>query len=243
MMTIRRAATLGTNPSSDVNMRCHFAFQGYQDAAHIHEGRLRVANTAVLRPGECFRLEREHDVDIVTWVQQGELITHTEDFLPETVPAGALHVLRTGTGCTDMAWHAGADGASFVQLWFLADEEGMTPCQEIREDDRTSSEGGFQILASGFPEDDPEENDLPDDAAPVTLSSRARFLLATIPTGEGAAYDTVEGRDLYLILVSGNVKIGNEELTPGDGASFEGEQQIVVIAEETAVVLLADVAA
>ena len=243
MMTIRRAATLGTNPSSDVNMRCHFAFQGYQETAHIHEGRLRVANTTVLRPGECFRLERERDVDIVTWVQHGELITHTEDFLPETVPAGGLHVLRTGTGCAGMAWHAGADGASFVQLWFLADQEGMRPCQEIREAERTSSEGGFQILASGFPEDDPEESDIPDDAAPVTLSSQARFLLATIPAGEGAAYSTAEGRDLYLILVSGNVKIGNAELAPGDGASFESQQEIVVIAEKTAVVLLSDIAA
>lgn len=63
-----------------------------------------------------------------------------------------------------MAWQAGADGASFIQFWLLADTEGGSPTQEARPAFPRLEDGGFRIIASGFPEDDPEMAEVIDDA-------------------------------------------------------------------------------
>ncbi|WP_130732784.1 hypothetical protein [Komagataeibacter xylinus] len=243
MITIRHAASLGTAHDSGQVLRCHFAFADYADPAHGHEGRLRAVNACTLPAGETYRIGPEAAVDIVTWVADGTLATGMDGFEPDALGTGGLHLASTGSGCAQLAWCAGGQGASFIQFWFLADTQGMAPAQEMRPALPELEEGGFRILASGFPEDDPEEGESMEDGAPVTLAARARLLHAAIPAGEGAAYGTAPGRVLYLLVVSGAVRIGTQGLSAGDAAAISGLTDITVMADEAAVVLLADVAA
>ncbi|AQU87506.1 hypothetical protein B0W47_08475 [Komagataeibacter nataicola] len=244
MITIRPAGSLGTAHDGGQVLRCHFAFADYTDPAHGHEGRLRAVNACTLPAGETYRIGPEAAVDIVTWVAEGTLATAMEGFEPDALGTGGLHLASTGSGCAQLAWRAGnKQGAAFIQFWFLADTQGMTPVQETRPALPELEDGGFRILASGFPEDDPEEGESVDDGAPVTLASRARLLHATLPTGEGAAYGTAPERVLYLLVVSGAARIGTQGLRAGDAAAISGLTDITVMADEAAVVLLADVAA
>ncbi|WP_308721340.1 hypothetical protein [Komagataeibacter xylinus] len=243
MITIRHAASLGTAHDGGQVLRCHFAFADYADPTHGHEGRLRAVNACTLPAGAAYRIGPEAAVDIVTWVADGTLATDMAGFEPDALGTGGLHLASTGSGCAQMAWRAGGQGASFIQFWFLADTQGMVPAQEMRPALPELEDGGFRILASGFPEDDPEEGESVDDGAPVTLTSRARLLHAALPAGEGAAYGTAPGRVLYLLVVSGAVRIGTQGLHAGDAAAISELTDITVTADEAAVVLLADVAA
>ncbi|QHC35185.1 hypothetical protein [Komagataeibacter xylinus] len=243
MITIRHAASLGTAHDGGQVLRCHFAFADYADPAHGHEGRLRAVNACTLPAGETYRIGPEAAVDIMTWVAKGTLATAMDGFAPDTLGTGGLHLASTGSGCAQLAWRAGGQGASFIQFWFLADTQGMTPVQEMRPALPEREDGGFRILASGFPEDDPEEGESVEDGAPVTLAARARLLHAALPGGEGAAYGTAPGRVLYLLVISGSVRIGTQGLSAGDAAAISGLSDITVMADEAAVVLLADVAA
>ncbi|GBQ24970.1 pirin [Acetobacter estunensis NRIC 0472] len=243
MITVRRADTLGIAHDGGVTFHCHFAFADWQDTAHVHEGRLRVVNQATLMSGETCRLGPEANVDILSWVKRGGLHVQIDEFPHESLPAGDLHLASTGTGCVHLQWTADKEGAEFFQFWLMNDTEGDTPLQTVRAADPAQADGGFHILASGFPEDDPEDRTVVEDGSPAVLRARARFLQATIPAGEGAAYQTSSGRDLYLVVVSGQMRIGNEVLMPGDGAAVEDEDNLVVIAKESGVVLLMDIAA
>ena len=242
MITIRQAPTLGSAHSDTLILRCHFAFADYQDPAHIHDGRLRVLNLGMLKPEQAYHLGPEANVDILTWLSAGSLVSHADGFEQEEVGQGGLHLLSTGTGCKRLEWSAGPEGATFIQFWFMADVEGVAPAQEVRASFLQLEDGGFRILASGFPEDDPEEDGQITDGAPVTLTARARLLHAIIPAAEGAAYSTTLGRDLYLLVVSGIVTIDGYVLHCGDAAAITGQQDIVVIAQEKAELLLVDVA-
>ncbi|MGS0648542.1 pirin family protein [Komagataeibacter melomenusus] len=242
MITIRHAASLGTAHDGGQDLRCHFAFADYADPAHGHEGRLRAVNTGTLPAGGTYRIGPEAAVDIVTWVVKGALATDMEGFAPDALGAGGLHLASTGSGCAQLAWRAGGQGAGFIQFWFLSDTQGTTPAQEMRPALPELEDGGFRIFASGFPEDDPEEAQRVSDGAPVTLSARARLLHAAIPAGEGAAYGTAPGRVLYLLVVSGAARIDTVALHAGDAAAISGQTDITVMADEAAVVLLADVA-
>ena len=242
MITIRRAATLGFAHSDNLTLRCHFAFAEYQEPAHQHDGRLRVLNQGMLRPSEAYHLGPEAAVDILTWLPAGGLTTHMDDFASDTIEADGLHLISTGSGCQKLEWKAGAEGAAFIQFWFLPDTDEGMPRQESRLSFPQLEDGGFRILASGFPEDDPEESEIVTDGAAVALSAGARLLHAGIPAGEGAAYSTNTNRELYLLVVSGVVSIEETVLQTGDAAAVSGVTNLTVMAQENAVVLLTDVA-
>lgn len=242
MITIRRAESLGLAHSDTLTLRCHFAFADYQTTEYGHEGRLRAINLGAMPPSGHYRLGPEAGVDIVTWVSAGQLQSNAENFPAELIQSGGLHLLGTGHGVQSMAWQAGREGASFIQFWLLADTEGGAPAQETRAAFPALEDGGFRIIASGFPEDDPEVMEAIDDGAPVTLSARSRLLHADIPAGEGAAYQTTEGRDLHVLVVSGTITISGEALAAGDSALLTQTSSVIVVATQASVVLLSDIA-
>lgn len=243
MIRVRRAETLGAVRSGTFELRCHFAFATYQDPVHQHDGQLRVLNLGALRPSETYSLRAEAAVDILTWVQAGSLTAQIDDFAPEVIQTEGLHLISTGSCCQTLGWKAGAEGASFLQFWFLADTEDGLARQESRKRFSQADDGGFRVLASGFPEDDPEDWGTITDGAPVTLSAGVRLLHATIKAGEGAAYNTTLVRDLYLVVVSGVVRLEGTILNAGDAVAVRSVVTLAVMADERAVVLLADVAA
>ncbi|MFT8417219.1 MAG: hypothetical protein ABF636_00115 [Acetobacter sp.] len=242
-VTIRRADTLGQAHSDTLVLRCHFAFADFQDPHYEHEGRLRAINLGSIPPGGAYKLGPEANVDVVTWLRAGTLQTDVVDFPSEVIRAGGLHLLSAGVGVGSMAWRAGPEGAAFIQFWLLADTEGGSPAQEVRAAFPQLEDGGFRIIASGFPEDDPEAMESIDDGAPVVLSARSRLLHADIPVGEGAAYQTTEGRDLHVLVVSGAITISGTPLACGDAAMLAQTSSVVVLATSDAVVLLTDIAA
>ncbi len=243
MITVRRQASLGLVQDQGITLRCHFPFWTYTDPAHGACGRLRVLNTGVLSANAAYRAGPESSIDILTWLWQGTLSTSAAGFPDDRLNAGGLQAVSTGEGVSCLAWRAGPDGATFLQFWFLPDDEGGEPSQEVRPSFPALEDGGFRILASGFPEDDPEEWRDIADGAPATIRARSRLMDARIPAGEGARYDTTAGRALYLVVVSGRVTLGPDTLAAGDAATVMNQTGITVMAAEDAVVLLADTAA
>ncbi|MFT8674598.1 MAG: hypothetical protein ABF990_07190 [Acetobacter sp.] len=241
MISIRRAATRGSIHSGATELFCYFSFATCLDPEHGHDGRLRAVNAGHIPAGQHYTLGAEQDMDILTWVEYGMLSATTEGFEPQTLSAGGLHAVSTATGCRSLDWHAGSE-TTFFQFWVLPDTEGGDPAQEIRPAPAQPDDDGFRILASGFPEDDPEESGSVTDGAPVVLRARARLLHAAIRQAEGAAYRTTAGRALYLVVVTGEVRIGNERLGAGDAAALDNEDSLTVVAEKESVVLLTDVA-
>lgn len=241
MLTVRRAETLGLVQRGDATLRCHFAFGSYD--GETHDGRLRVANLGALPPDGRLHLGPERETDILTWVASGSVTTAIGRLRHQTIAPGGLHAALTGSGYDSLEWRAEPEGASFFQLWFLQDQEQEGgPEQESRAAFAALEDGGFRVLASGFPEDDPEERDFIEDGSPIVLRSAARLLHAAIARGEGASYRTMPGRTLYLIVISGTVTVGEETLQTADAARIEGETEIVIMAREDAVLLLSDTA-
>ncbi|MCP1243506.1 hypothetical protein GOB86_12130 [Acetobacter lambici] len=242
MITVRRADSLGQAHSGALTLRCHFAFADYQDPQYQHEGTLRAINTGSIPPDSSYSLGPETNVDVLTWLRAGSLQTRVEGFSPDAIQPGGLHLVSTGAGVRTMAWQAGPEGADFIQFWLLPDTEGGAPAQETRAAFPMLEDGGFRIIASGFPEDDPEAMDIIDDGSPVTLSARSRLLHAQIPAGEGAAYQTTQGRDLHILVVSGAITISGMALACSDGAMLTQTSHVVVMATQDAIVILTDVA-
>lgn len=259
MKRIYRATAAGHLTQQGVTLRCHLPFDTYVPGADIpgtdvpgavvapdggHAADLlRAVNVLHVPAGAAYHLGPEQNVDILTWVVSGDLGCVIPDQQSVSLGAGGLHLVNTGSGCTDLRWQAGAHAAEVVQIWIAPDEEDLqSPCHETRLDYPAMEDGGFHILASGFPEDDPEDVDQVEDGGAVTLHGYARVLHAMIRAEEGAAYQTTSGRVLYVVVVSGDVKLGDDRLASGDAMLLVGETDLVVMAARASVVLLVDVA-
>lgn len=183
------------------------------------------------------------DMDILTWVRHGALRASAPPFPPEDLADDWLHAVGTAENGAPPLWQALLD-SSLIQFHILPETQDAAPEQSVRPAFTALEDGGFRILASGFPEDDPEEN--PEatltitDGAPLALRSRTRLLHAALPRGEGAAYQTTPGRALFVLVVEGAAHIGETPLGAQEAALITGKENLTVIASAPSVILLVD---
>ncbi|WP_081380358.1 pirin family protein [Novacetimonas hansenii] len=241
MIEVRKAGMAGCLHDAGVTLCCHFAFRTCGDAGRVHWGRLRVVNVATMAPGATFALGAEENTEILTWTGAQELYFSGPGFVSSTLPPGSVQALGAGDGVNGPAWRAGAGGGGFIQFWFLPDDEGGSPVVDVRTACPMREDGGFRILASGFPEDDPEAESDITDGAPLTIRASARLLDATLRAGDSAVYATVPGRALYLLVVSGAVAVDGRALDAGDAAAVRACTGIKLTASTAAYVMLADI--
>lgn len=100
-----------------------FSFGPHYDPGNISFGRLLLHDEHRLDPHAGFDPHPHRELDILTWVLDGELV-HEDQGGTTTVPAGGFQRLLAGPGVVH-AERAGPAGARFVQLW-LAPEQRRT---------------------------------------------------------------------------------------------------------------------
>jgi hypothetical protein len=205
---------------------------------------LVAALMAELPAGSTFTLPTPvRDMDILTWVRHGALRASAPPFPPEELADSWLHAVGTAENGAPPLWQA-LQNSSLIQFHLLPETQDSAPEQSVRPAFAALEDGGFRILASGFPEDDPEEN--PEatltvtDGAPVALRSRTRLLHAALPRDEGAAYQTTPERALFVLVVEGAVRIDETPVGEQEAALITGEESLTVIASAPSVILLVD---
>jgi len=127
-----------------------FSFGGHYDPANTHHGLLLVSNDDVIKAGTGFRTHPHQDMEIVTWVLDGE-IEH-KDSVGNTgiIYPGLAQRMSAGTGI----WHSemnprGDKDVHLVQMWVLPDTERITPGYEQLDINSQLDRGGLVPIASG----------------------------------------------------------------------------------------------
>lgn len=240
MIVVRRAKTLGCLHEGNATLQCHFSFASYHAPQYTHDGRLRVLNTIQLPENITYCIGPESNFDIATWIVSGSLTTACDDFEETTIRPNELHLLSTASGCTSLKWQAITQEAKVIQFWFLQDNEGGEPSQEIWTASIVNDSDGFHILASGFPEDDPEQRDDISDGGPAALRTSSRLLYAKLLRSEAARYETTIDRILYLVVIRGTITLNDIQLNAGDAAHVAGQQNIIVHAEQDSIIMMSD---
>ncbi|NVN11302.1 MULTISPECIES: pirin family protein [Nguyenibacter] len=239
MIQLHHPSTLGLLTRDGVTLRCHFAFRDYAGTAPVHWGRLRVLNRIELDADAAFRLANERSVEIVTLVLDGTVVVRVDGLGDSLLQPGDCHVVSAGDGIGLATWQAGGAPAALLQLWLLPEEEGGEPEIGLRRDaDRSGHE--HILLASGFPEDDPEETDQGRSGDPLPLKARARVLRIALPAGGQAVISTRADRSVYALVVAGRVDILGRDADVGCGAAVTGCETVIVRALEPSHLVVCD---
>jgi redox-sensitive bicupin YhaK (pirin superfamily) len=127
-----------------------FSFGHHYDPSNTHHGLLLVNNEDVVKPGTGFRTHPHQDMEIVTWVLEGEL--EHKDTLGNTgiIYPGLAQRMSAGTGI----WHSemnpsGDQPVHLVQMWVAPDTERINPAYEQLDINAQIAKGGLVPLASG----------------------------------------------------------------------------------------------
>ncbi|MGH9277170.1 MAG: pirin family protein [Acidimicrobiales bacterium] len=127
-----------------------FSFSRHFDPANTHHGLLLVSNDDVVRAGTGFSTHPHQDMEIVTWVLDGELEHKDSEGNRGIIYPGLAQRMSAGTGI----WHSEMnprhhEDVHFVQMWVRPDTERVNPGYEQRDVNAELEGGGLVPIASG----------------------------------------------------------------------------------------------
>ncbi|RMI45176.1 pirin family protein [Streptomyces triticirhizae] len=184
----------GGDPDAGVDTRHAFSFGAFYDPDNLRWGQLTACNEERLAPGAGFPPHPHRDVEIVSWVIEGEL-THEDDTGATTVVrAGDLQRLTAGSGVRHSERNEGDVPLRFAQMWLVQDEPGGEPEYEV---------------VRGF---------APDDGYALPRTAAELRLLRVASGGS----TVLAGGLAHLQLVRGSGELGGREVFAGDSVRTRG---------------------
>ena len=185
-----------------------FSFGPHYDPDNIGHGLLIVNNDDIVRPGTGFMTHPHQDMEIVTWVLDGELEHKDSEGNKGIIYPGLAQRMSAGTGI----WHSemnpsGKKPVHFVQMWVLPDTERIKPGYEQLDIGRELEKGGLVQIASGKG----------DNSAISIRQKDAVLWVGRLKPGQSATIP--EASYVHLFVAKGSVELeGAGILKAGDAA-------------------------
>jgi quercetin 2,3-dioxygenase len=233
MIQVQPFAALGHFQNEWLNARHHFSFGHYHDPARMGAGALLVWNDDEIAPGTGFDPHPHREMEIVTYIREGA-ITH-QDSLGNVgrTEAGDVQVMHAGTGIVHAEYNAESTPTRLFQIWILPNKARAAPGWGTRQFPK-ERDSQLKALADGRADADPEA---------LPLYADGAVLAGTVAAGQSLRQKIGASRIGYLVAASGRVRVNGVAVGARDGVSISGEDEIVIEADETAEIVLVDVAA
>jgi quercetin 2,3-dioxygenase len=207
-----------------------FSFANYYDSKWMGFSVLRVINEDVIAPAQGFGMHSHADMEIITYVLQGNLAHKDSLGNVEVIRQGHVQRMTAGTGIRHSEFNASNDEpVHLLQIWILPNLQGLLPSYEDKFFTDAQKQNKWCLLAS----EKGEEGSL------IVHQNMALFA-AKLSERNQLDYALKENRSAYLQVASGTVEIDQKQLNAGDAAMFDAAQTIQVRAIDNAEILLFD---
>src|SRR4051812_32992684 len=149
MIDVRKADTRPHTQISWLDSHHSFSFGNHWDPDNTGHGLLLVNNDDRIAPSTGFSTHPHRDMEIVTWVLQGEL--EHKDTLSNRgiIYPGLAQRMSAGRGIWHSEINAGSEPVHLVQMWVLPDSEGIDPGYQQLDINGELERGGLVPIASG----------------------------------------------------------------------------------------------
>jgi redox-sensitive bicupin YhaK (pirin superfamily) len=189
-----------------------FSFGHHRDPVNTHFGLLLVNNDDIVHAGSGFETHPHRDMEIVTWVLDGELEHKDSEGNKGLIYPGLAQRMSAGTGI----WHSemnprGDADVHFLQMWVVPDTERIDPGYEQLDINAELAKGGLVPVASGKGHD-----------AAIAIRQRDAVLWAG-RLGSDERLVLPDAPFLHLFVARGAVDLdGAGRLTAGDAVRLTG---------------------
>ncbi|HEY6844080.1 MAG TPA: pirin family protein [Thermoanaerobaculia bacterium] len=215
MIRIRRAEDRGRFDHGWLDTSHTFSFADYYDPDFMGFRALRVINEDRVKPGRGFGTHSHRDMEIVTYVLEGELAHRDSMGTGSVIRPGEVQRMSAGSGVLHSELNPSPVApVHFLQIWILPERRGIEPSYEQK---AFSLDAGRLLLVAS--------NDGKDGS--LTIHQDAEIFAARL-NGKPIAYDVPAGRFGWLQLARGAATLNGHELRAGDGAAIEDERKLTI---------------
>jgi quercetin 2,3-dioxygenase len=223
MLDVRRASERFHTQLDWLDSWHSFSFSSHYDPANTHHGLLLVNNDDVIRAGGGFGTHAHQDMEIVTWVLQGELEHRDSTGTDGIIYPGLAQRMSAGTGIRHSEVNAsGTADVHLLQMWVVPDTDGIEPGYEQRDLGDSLAGGGLVPIASGLGHD-----------GAVVIHQRDAVLWGG-RLGAAEVATVPEAPHVHLF-----VPVGSAEVRNGDGATALAVGDAVRLTDEPSIELTA----
>jgi redox-sensitive bicupin YhaK (pirin superfamily) len=208
----------------------HFSFAEYYNPSNMQFGVLRVLNDDIVQPGTGFDTHPHKDMEIISYVVDGEL-THGDSMgNRQTLSRGQVQYMSAGTGVLHSEYNLGDKRLRFLQIWVLPDGKGYEPNYgdyRFEFDDRRDC---WMPIATWT------ENR--DSAAPIHIHANVNISASIISSGKRLALPLEQGRQAYLKLIEGAATVRDIALSAGDALEITAESVEIEASEDAHLIVI-----
>lgn len=210
----------------------HFSFAHYQDQHKMNFGPLRVFNDDIIQPGTGFGFHPHRDMEIVTYVIDGELEHKDNQGNHGVIQPGEIQRMTAGSGITHSEHnHSKEKPLRLLQLWLFANRRGLDPSWEQRRFGK--EERANKLLPVIVPEN-------AKDGQALHIHQDATIYVSFLMPGNKVEHKLAKDRKAYVFVIEGRVKLNNSAMETRDAAKVENESMLAMQAEKPTELIMLD---
>lgn len=210
--------------------RWHFSFADYYDPKNMNWSELRVFNDDTVRAGGGFDFHPHKDMEIVSYIVEGELEHRDRLGNRHVNKAGQVQVMSAGRGIVHAESNPSKSDMRLIQLWILPRHKNNEPRWEQKP--FTRDERHNRLLQVVAPTDHPADGAL-------TIDQDAGIYVSALDADQEVKHK-VAGEHAYLFVIAGEVSLNGTKLASGDQARIAGESWLTIQATADAEIILLD---
>jgi quercetin 2,3-dioxygenase len=234
MLTVRPSEERGAATLDWLDSRHTFSFSNYFDPKHISFGPLRVINEDIVQPTKGFGTHGHKDMEIITYVLQGELEHKDSLGNGSGMRYGDVQRMSAGTGIQHSEFNPSTTNpVHLLQIWILPNQQGLAPSYEQTTFSEIEKCDRLRLIGSA----DGREGS-------VTIHQDVNLYAAVLQQGASVSHALAAGRIAWLQVARGAVVLNDQALVVGDGVAISQGDRLNLHNSETdpAEVLLFDMA-
>ena len=233
MNDIRRSDERGFADHGWLKSYHTFSFADYFDPQHVEFGPLRVINEDRVQAGAGFGTHGHRDMEIVSYVLEGELAHEDSMGNGSTIRPGDVQRMSAGSGVRHSEFNpSSSKGVHFLQIWIQPSARNIEPSYEEKRFDPREKRGRLRLIVS------------PDAAeGSLLIHQDARSYAGLFDAGESADLKVAAGRKIYVHVARGTLTANGSVLNAGDALKISSGSRVHVEQGREAEVLVFDLPA
>jgi quercetin 2,3-dioxygenase len=209
-----------------------FSFGNFQDPDRMGFRSLRVINDDRVIPGAGFATHSHRDMEILTYVLEGELAHKDSLGTGATIKPGEVQIMSAGTGIQHSEFNPSlVNPVHLLQIWMLPNQQNLTPRYDQREFPREAKAGKLCLVAS------PDGRD-----GSVIIYQDINLYISVLSAGDKVSFEVQPDRYAWLQIARGQVMLNGDSLQAGDGVQVNQPKLLELTTDSQAEILLFDLA-
>ena len=224
----RSAADRGRTEWGWLHSRHTFSFGEYYDPNYEAFRTLRVINDDFVEPGMGFGTHPHRDMEIFSYVIEGQLQHKDSMGNGAVIGAGDLQYMSAGAGVMHSEFNPSRDHrVHFLQIWIQPNEKGGQPRYAEYRSAAANPKSGLTLLFSGTGRD-----------GSVQIRQDAEMYLGRLLAEQTSTVALDGSRGAWIQVFRGRLNANETSLVEGDGAGINGAGDLLLTSVQDAEFLL-----